>query len=79
MGMTLVDLAKQHKTNASTISASAKKRKRSKPTVRPRRTTAATDRVIVRISKADPRKNSSDINKELLEHHGVRFFFCSEG
>ena len=75
MGMTLADLAKQYKTNVSTISASAKKLKRSKPTGRPRRTTAAIDRVIARISKADPRKNSADINKELVEHHGVQVIF----
>ena len=76
MGMTLADLStKQYKTNVSTICASAKKPKRSKPTGRPRRTTAAIDRVIARISKADPRKNSADINKGLMEHHGVQVIF----
>uniref|UniRef100_A0A8R1DVH7 Transposase Tc1-like domain-containing protein n=1 Tax=Caenorhabditis japonica TaxID=281687 RepID=A0A8R1DVH7_CAEJA len=72
MGMDMPTLAKQFKTSKSVIWATLNTPNRSKTTGRPLKTSSGDDRIIVRMSKKNPRLTSTDINSELKDQYGVQ-------
>uniref|UniRef100_A0A8R1EBG9 Uncharacterized protein n=1 Tax=Caenorhabditis japonica TaxID=281687 RepID=A0A8R1EBG9_CAEJA len=72
MGLDMPTLAKQFKTSKSVIWATSNTPNLSKATGRPLKTSSRDDRIIVRMSKKNPRLASTDINSELKDHYGVQ-------
>uniref|UniRef100_A0A8R1ERX8 HTH_Tnp_Tc3_2 domain-containing protein n=1 Tax=Caenorhabditis japonica TaxID=281687 RepID=A0A8R1ERX8_CAEJA len=72
MGLDMPTLAKQFKTSKSVIWATSNTPNLSKATGRPLKTRSRDDRIIVRMSKKNPRLTSTDINSELKDHYGVQ-------
>uniref|UniRef100_A0A8R1DIY5 HTH_Tnp_Tc3_2 domain-containing protein n=2 Tax=Caenorhabditis japonica TaxID=281687 RepID=A0A8R1DIY5_CAEJA len=72
MGLDMPTLAKQFKTSKSVIWATLNTPNRSKATGRPLKTSSGDDRIIVRMSKENPRLTSTDINSELKDPYGVQ-------
>uniref|UniRef100_A0A8R1E5U7 Uncharacterized protein n=1 Tax=Caenorhabditis japonica TaxID=281687 RepID=A0A8R1E5U7_CAEJA len=72
MGLDMPTLAKQFKTSKSVIWATSNTPNLSKATGRPLKTSSRDDRIIVRMSKKNPRLTSTDINSELKDHYGVQ-------
>uniref|UniRef100_A0A8R1E3K8 Uncharacterized protein n=1 Tax=Caenorhabditis japonica TaxID=281687 RepID=A0A8R1E3K8_CAEJA len=72
MGLDMPTLAKQFKTSKSVIWATLNTPNRSKATGRPLKTSSGDDRIIVRMSKKNPRLTSTDINSELKDPYGVQ-------
>uniref|UniRef100_A0A8R1DXU3 Transposase Tc1-like domain-containing protein n=1 Tax=Caenorhabditis japonica TaxID=281687 RepID=A0A8R1DXU3_CAEJA len=72
MGLDMPTLAKQFKTSKSVIWATSNTPNLSKATGRPLKTLSRDDRIIVRMSKKNPRLTSTDINSELEDHYGVQ-------
>uniref|UniRef100_A0A8R1I8B8 Uncharacterized protein n=1 Tax=Caenorhabditis japonica TaxID=281687 RepID=A0A8R1I8B8_CAEJA len=75
MGLDMPTLAKQLKTSKSVIWATSNTPNLSKATGRPLKTSSIDDRIIVRMSKKNPRLTSTDINSELKDHYGVQVSF----
>uniref|UniRef100_A0A8R1HPS1 HTH_Tnp_Tc3_2 domain-containing protein n=1 Tax=Caenorhabditis japonica TaxID=281687 RepID=A0A8R1HPS1_CAEJA len=74
MGLDMPTLAKQFKTSKLVIWATLNTPNRSKTTGRPLKTSSGDDRIIVRMSKKNPRLTSTEINSELKDHYGVQVF-----
>uniref|UniRef100_A0A8R1EUQ5 Amino acid transporter n=1 Tax=Caenorhabditis japonica TaxID=281687 RepID=A0A8R1EUQ5_CAEJA len=72
MGPDMPTLAKQFKTSKSVIWATLNTPNRSKATGRPLKTSSGDDRIIVRMSKKNPRLTNTDINSELKDQYGVQ-------
>uniref|UniRef100_A0A8R1I5E9 HTH_Tnp_Tc3_2 domain-containing protein n=1 Tax=Caenorhabditis japonica TaxID=281687 RepID=A0A8R1I5E9_CAEJA len=72
MGLDMLNLAKQFKTPKSVIWATLNTPNLSKATGRPSKTSSGDDRIIVRMSKKNPRLTSTDINSELKDQYGVQ-------
>uniref|UniRef100_A0A8R1EN52 HTH_Tnp_Tc3_2 domain-containing protein n=2 Tax=Caenorhabditis japonica TaxID=281687 RepID=A0A8R1EN52_CAEJA len=72
MGLDMPTLAKQFKTSKSVIWATSNTPNLSKATGRPLKTSSRDDRIIVRMSKKNPRLTSTDINSELKDRYGVQ-------
>uniref|UniRef100_A0A8R1HRW5 Uncharacterized protein n=1 Tax=Caenorhabditis japonica TaxID=281687 RepID=A0A8R1HRW5_CAEJA len=71
MGLDMPTLAKQFKTSKPVICATLNTPNRSKATGRPLKTSSGDDRIIVRMSKKNPRQTSTDINSELKDQYGL--------
>uniref|UniRef100_A0A8R1EKS2 Uncharacterized protein n=1 Tax=Caenorhabditis japonica TaxID=281687 RepID=A0A8R1EKS2_CAEJA len=72
MGPDMPTLAKQFKTSKSVIWATLNTPNRSKATGRSLKTSSGDDRIIVRMSKKNPRLTNTDINSELKDQYGVQ-------
>uniref|UniRef100_A0A8R1IDS4 Uncharacterized protein n=1 Tax=Caenorhabditis japonica TaxID=281687 RepID=A0A8R1IDS4_CAEJA len=72
MGLDMPTLAKQFKTSKSVIWTTLNTPNLSKATRRPLKTSSGDDRIIVRMSKKNPRLTSTDINSELKDKYGVQ-------
>uniref|UniRef100_A0A8R1EKN9 Uncharacterized protein n=1 Tax=Caenorhabditis japonica TaxID=281687 RepID=A0A8R1EKN9_CAEJA len=77
MGLDMFTLAKQFKTSKSVIWATLNTPNLSKATGRPLKTSSGDDRIIVRMSKKNPRLTSTDINSELKDQYGVQISFLN--
>uniref|UniRef100_A0A8R1EHV0 Uncharacterized protein n=1 Tax=Caenorhabditis japonica TaxID=281687 RepID=A0A8R1EHV0_CAEJA len=72
MGLDMPTLAKQFKTSKSVIWATLNTPDLSKATGRLLKTSSGDDRIIVRMTKKNPRQTSTDINSELKDQYGVQ-------
>uniref|UniRef100_A0A8R1I1D7 Transposase n=1 Tax=Caenorhabditis japonica TaxID=281687 RepID=A0A8R1I1D7_CAEJA len=72
MGLHMPTLAKQFKTSKSVIWATLNTPNQSKATGRPLKTSIGDDRIIVSMSKKNPRLTSTNINSELKDQYGVQ-------
>uniref|UniRef100_A0A8R1EF72 Uncharacterized protein n=1 Tax=Caenorhabditis japonica TaxID=281687 RepID=A0A8R1EF72_CAEJA len=72
MGLDMSTLAKQFQTSKPVIWATLNTPNLSKATGRPLKTSSRDNRIIVRISKKNPRLTSTDINSELKDQYGVQ-------
>uniref|UniRef100_A0A8R1IXL9 Uncharacterized protein n=1 Tax=Caenorhabditis japonica TaxID=281687 RepID=A0A8R1IXL9_CAEJA len=77
MGLDMPSLAMQFKTSKSVIWATLKTSSRSKATARTSKTTTGDDKIIVRMSKKNPRLTSTDINSELKDQNGFHVSFLN--